>query len=93
MTDEELKKLFETSEANTRRHFDVVGERLDKRIDTLAETVALLDEKVTREIASVRDEMRHGFIETQAMIKFSYSELDRRLTSLESRVDKLEAKR
>lgn len=74
MTDEELKKLFETSEANTRRHFDVVVERLDKKIDLVAETVALLDEKMTREIASVRDEMRHGFTETQAMIKFSYSE-------------------
>lgn len=89
MTDEELNERFE----KTWRHFDVVAERLDKKIDLVAETVALLDEKMTREIASVRDEMRHGFTETQAMIKFSYSELDRRLTSLESRVDKLEAKR
>jgi enoyl-[acyl-carrier-protein] reductase (NADH) len=89
MTDEELKEQFE----KTWRHFDTVAERLDKKIDLVAETVAYLDEKMTREIGSVRDEMRHGFIETQAMIKFSYSELDRRLTSLESRVDKLEAKR
>jgi hypothetical protein len=64
MTDEELNEQFE----KTWRHFDVVAERLDKKIDLVAETVALLDEKVTREIASVRDEMRHGFTETQAMI-------------------------
>jgi len=89
MSDEELKEQFE----KTWRHFDVVGERLDKKIDLVAETVALLDQKMTREVASVRGEMRHGFTETQAMIKFSYSELERRLTSLESRVDKLEAKR
>lgn len=65
MTDEELNEKFE----RTWRHFDVVGERLDKKADRLAETVELLNERVTREIASVRDEMRHGFTETQLEAK------------------------
>ena len=41
------------------------------------------DERLTREAADIRDEMRQGFADTQAMIKFSHSELDRRITSLE----------
>jgi hypothetical protein len=34
--------------------------------------------------------MDHGFAETQAMVKFSYAELDRRLTSAESNIDSLQ---
>jgi hypothetical protein len=46
--------------------------------------VALLDEKVDREAASIRDEMRRGFADTQAMIKFSHAALDRRIERLEA---------
>jgi uncharacterized protein YceH (UPF0502 family) len=45
----------------------------------------------------IREEMRRGFNETQAMIKFSHVEIDRRVRTLEeavadlqSRVDRLE---
>ena len=93
MNDDELKKLFETSEANTRRHFDVVAESVREDVRLVAEGLGNLGAKMTREILSVHEEMKHGFSETQAMIKFSYVELDRRVTSLEARVEKLEARR
>ena len=94
MTDEELRSLFE----ETRRHFDVVAERLEGRIESVAEAVAVLDEKLEREAADIQAEMRTGFADTQAMIKFSHAELDRRLRTLEqvvadlqSRVERLES--
>jgi len=48
---------------------------------------------MSREIGDLREEMKRGFAETQAMIKFSYAELDRRVTVLETnvtRIDRLE---
>jgi ABC-type sugar transport system ATPase subunit len=37
----------------------------------IAEKVILLDEKLDREAADIRAEMRQGFADTQAMIKFA----------------------
>jgi iron uptake system EfeUOB component EfeO/EfeM len=94
MNDDELRGLFE----ETRRHFDVVAERLERRIDAVAESVTVLDEKLDRRIDDVEQRMDRGFAETQAMIKFSHAELDRRVRALEqamsdlqSRVEKLES--
>ena len=84
--------------AETRRHFEVIAERLEKKIDAVAESVAIVDEKLDRETADIREEMRRGFADTQAMIKFSHAELDRRVRALEqafadlqARVERLEA--
>ena len=54
MTDDELKRLLDTNAAETRRHFDVAVERLEKRFDALAETVAYVDEKLDRTSPNVR---------------------------------------
>lgn len=77
MTDDELEKLFASlreesaaAHAETRRHFDVVAERLETKIEAVAERVASVDEKLDRETTEIRDEMRLGFADTQAMIKF-----------------------
>ncbi len=82
-----------------KRHFNVVAERLEGRIQQLAEGLAGLDEKINREIGTLRAGMHEEFEETRAMIRLSYSELDRRLrvletgyASLESRVERLEAR-
>lgn len=57
-----------------------------------------LDEKLDRTAADIRDEVRRGFADTQAMIKFSHTELDRRIRTLEegfadlqARVERLES--
>jgi hypothetical protein len=97
MTDDELKRLFDTmrqdnhavrqenaaAHAETRRHFEVSAERLEKRFDTLAESVIAINEKVERRIGAVEAAIERTATDTQAMIKFSHAELDRRMRSLE----------
>ena len=67
----DLKRRVEHVGAETRRHFDVTSENIDRRIQFVAEAVAQLDVKVTREVGGGREDMSRGFAETQAMIKFS----------------------
>ncbi|HET8798957.1 MAG TPA: hypothetical protein VFO89_14785 [Thermoanaerobaculia bacterium] len=50
-----------------------------------------LNEKLDRTGRDIRSEMHGGFAETQAMIKFSHADLDRRVTLLETRVERLES--
>lgn len=95
--DDELRRLFETlrqdnvalrqenaaAHAETRRHFDVTAEGVRQEIRGVAEGVVNTRDLLSRETADIREEMRRGFAETQAMIKFSYTELDRRVSALE----------
>ncbi|HEX7191808.1 MAG TPA: hypothetical protein VF381_09580 [Thermoanaerobaculia bacterium] len=85
------------STAEMRRHFDVHAENAQTKFALLAEGQQSLNERLEREASDIRDEMRRGFAETQAMIKFSHAELDRRVITLEQghrtledKVDKLE---
>lgn len=93
MTDDDLKRLFD----EMRRYFDVSTEAVRGEIRTVAEAVANLDEKIDRQGDRLEEKIDRGFAETQAMIKFSHAELDRRVSRLEeafadlrSRVDRLE---
>lgn len=104
MTDDELKRLFDSmrqenaaAHAETRRHFEVLTEGTQYEIRVVAASVAGVNEKLDREAGDIRDEMRRGFTETQAMIKFSHADIDRRMRTLEdavadllSRVERLE---
>lgn len=72
-----------SAHAETRRHFDVVTEATRQEIRLVVEAIALVDEKLDREATEIRQEMRTGFTETQAMIKFSHAELDRRIRTIE----------
>lgn len=93
--DEDLKRLVEKNAAETRQHFDVVAERLEKKIELLAEGLLHVDEKISRvdgKVDTIEEKMRLGFADTQAMIKFSHAELDRRLRSLEDVVADLQAR-
>ena len=80
---EETRAQLGEAIADSRRHFDVTAEGLRHEIRLVAEKVTGVDERLTREAADIRGEMRQGFADTQAMIKFSHAELDRRVTSLE----------
>ncbi|HEU4889668.1 MAG TPA: hypothetical protein VFV49_17415 [Thermoanaerobaculia bacterium] len=94
MTDEEMKRFLEA----TRQHFDETADRLTSEnrhffeisteatrheIGLIAEKVTWLDEKFDRHAAESEDRMQRGFADTQAMIKFSHAELDRRVRALE----------
>jgi uncharacterized protein YceH (UPF0502 family) len=81
---------IDRSGEETRRHFDVVAESLHGDLRLLAEGIGGLSERVTSEFASVRTEIAAEFGEVRAMIKFSYSDLDRRLTGLETTVETLQ---
>jgi hypothetical protein len=83
---EELRSEFRGENAETRRHIDVVAEGLRHDIQLVAEGVVNVDQKLDREAASIRDEMRRGFGETHAMLRFSHSILDRRITAIENRM-------
>lgn len=72
------------STTEMRRHFDVNAENMNTKFGLLAEGLQSLDEKLDRETTDIREEMRRGFAETQAMIKFSHAELDQRIDRLES---------
>ena len=86
------RRLFEESTIEMKRHFDVTAERLDRKIDAVVELVTIVDEKLDRRITDVEQRMERGFAETQAMIKFSHRELDRRMTALEDALSDLQAR-
>jgi predicted component of type VI protein secretion system len=58
----------------------------------VAEGFARLNQKLDRTAADIREEMRRGFADTQAMIKFSHAELDRRIRALEEGFEELQAR-
>lgn len=75
MDDSELKRLIEGSGEETRRHFDVVAEGLDRKIETVAEGVINLDERITRldqKVDRKFQEVADQFGETQPMM-FPYA--------------------
>jgi hypothetical protein len=69
-----------------KRHMDILAEASERKLDRIFEVLSLLDEKVDRH----QSESRMEFAETRSMIKLSYASLDQRLSTLESRVERIE---
>ena len=107
VTDDELKRLFETYTTETRGHFDntadrliaenrqfyeVATENLRHEIQLVAEGVTGTREMLAREAEDIRGELRRTAAETQAMIKFSHADLDRRVRTLEDSVSDLQSR-
>lgn len=104
MTDEELKRLVtETADraaAKTRDHFEVVVEGLEQKIQLVAEGVSVSTQRiedVRGDIGSVREQIgslergvHREFEEVRSMIQLSYTELQRRLRTLEETVASLQ---
>lgn len=83
---EDTRRRFDAvgvSFADLRRHFDVSAEATKHDIQLVAESVMHVNEELLRDTGALRQEMSRGFAETQAMIKFSHTELDRRVNALE----------
>lgn len=82
---DELRSHVDESAIETRRHVDVRIEHLDSKIELVAESVLVLGEKLDRVAEDIRDEMRRGLADTQALVKFSYADLDGRVRTLEEK--------
>jgi hypothetical protein len=79
----ETRQHSEQLIGDARRHLEILNEATRHEVQLVAEKVLQLDEKLDREAADIRAEMRQGFADTQAMYKFSHAELDRRMRTLE----------
>ncbi len=91
-----MQEHIDTKTAENRRHFEVVAESLRTEIQQVAEGHQVLLNGQAR-IVERMDQVER---ELGAMIKFSYADLDRRIRGLEedvsslaSRVERLEAQR
>ncbi|GEM_PF-1058473 len=69
--------------------FHVISKDVISQVKLVAEGVISLDEKFTQEISIFRRENEQAHEEIKAMIKFSYAELDRRISALETEVQEL----
>jgi vacuolar-type H+-ATPase subunit D/Vma8 len=79
--------------------FHVISEDVISQVKQVAEGVANVDEKLDRTRQELRTEIQETRQEVLAAIKFSYAELDKRLTLLENeflelkrRVEKIESR-
>ena len=88
VVDEDLKRLIESTAIETRRHFDVVAEQVRSDVKISIEAASSASDKVDRLAVAMREE----FGEVKSMIRLSYSELDRRLRTLEEVVSSLQAR-
>ena len=69
-----------------KRHFDVVVEGLRDEIKLVAEGHDI----IRKEIQTLREEVKEEFKEVKSAIKFSYADLDRRITFLENKYENIE---
>jgi uncharacterized protein with ATP-grasp and redox domains len=83
----ETRQHFDVVASDMRRHFDVTAEDFRHQVHLIAEGVDNGNERVDR----LAQDMKNEFAETNAIMRFSYSDLDRRLRSLEERVERLES--
>jgi citrate synthase len=105
-TKEDLKNLKQDLKADLKdfkeeiiHRFHIISEDHLAQIKQLAEGITNLYEKSERDKAELKSEIREGRQEILAAVKFSYAELDRRLTALENeflelkrRVEKIESR-
>ena len=84
----ELRRELHERSAETRRHFDVVAEGLRGDIRLVAEGHSVLVARIERVEQAIEAMGR----EILAAVKFSFAELDRRLTRLETLTLDLESR-
>ena len=91
----EITKLIGVYADETRSQIQFLAENMDARFEKVDARLDKMDTRLDR----FEHEMHREFAEVRGMIKFSYADLDRRLTTLEaghenvtSRLSLLEAK-
>jgi hypothetical protein len=79
----ETRRHSEGLFGETRRHIDVLGEATRHEIGLLAEAIGFLREDLRRTEKRLDAKIDLTTAETQALIRFSHSEIDQRLRALE----------
>jgi chromosome segregation ATPase len=82
-------KLLAEGHAGVVQRLDRVDTRIDQ-IDTKLDGVEMRLDRVQNRLDHMEKENERQHIETRALIKLSFSELDNRLSSLESQVKELQ---
>jgi phage host-nuclease inhibitor protein Gam len=82
----DLRQEVRDTAAETRRHFDVVGESLRQDIRAVAEGVAATTERMDRIEASVKTEMEERFAATHSIFRTAFHELRRDIDDVRSRL-------
>ena len=92
---EDLKKFKE----EIVHQFHIISEDVISQVKQVAEGVANVDEKLDRRFNQLKAEIQETRQEVLAAVKFSYAELDKRITTLEKeflelkhRVEKIETR-
>ena len=89
ITRKEFLDILNDFKGDILHQFRVISEDLTTKVQQVAEGVSNLDEKFDRrldELTSVNESQHRDIL---AAIKFSYAELDRRLTTLEREMETL----
>ena len=94
---EEFREGFKSFKDEIIRYFRIISEDLCTQIKQVAEGVANVYEKSERDVGELKREIQETRHEVLAAVKFSYAELDRRITTLENdfidlkrRIEKIE---
>jgi len=82
---EKVDSRFTEFREDITHQFHIISEDVISKVKLVAEGVASLNEKLDRHI----EENRREHNEIMAAIKFSYAELDRRITTLEAEMEDL----
>jgi tetrahydromethanopterin S-methyltransferase subunit G len=80
---EELKRHIDATAAQMKMDFGTAVEDMRTDVQRIAESVLMVNAKLDREAADIRAEMRQGFADTQALLRFSHGKLDDRVSALE----------
>lgn len=91
--DEDLKKLFESTAAETRRHFDVVAERLETKIGLVAEAVVGTNERIDRVEVRISgfEEKIEGLDVKVGVLDSKVGALGEQVAALDEKIDDLSA--
>jgi hypothetical protein len=86
----ETRSYIDQKVAENRDFFEMLNEGTRHEIGLVAEKVVRVEERLDSVKNELEERMERGFADTQAMIKFSHAELDRRIRTLEENQRTLE---
>ncbi len=82
----ELRTEVRETAVETRRHFDVTAEALRHDVQTVAEGVAMTNERVDRFGTELRAEMNERFTAQEAMMRIAFRDVRRDIEDLRARL-------